>query len=385
MQKIYAEEIYTGQGLYEQSYLLFDAEIKAILSKEEGAKAQAEELPRASIITPGFIDLHIHGSGGADVMDATPEALKQMASVLPKFGCTAFLATTMTQTPENIEKALLNLKHYLAKQEQLRAVEPLAEILGAHLEGPFISKQRCGAQDPSLIIEPNIENCRFLEPYYDLIKIMVVAPEEDNDCNMIRRWTEMGIICSLGHTNASFEEAYEGYVAGLSHVTHCFNAMSPMHHRAPGAVTAALTLPLNTEMIVDGEHLHPEIVKLICDLKERRRRILVTDAMRAAGLGECESELGGQKVYVRDGRATLEDGTIAGSVLDLATALRNTILFTGNSLGEVIEMLTYNPAAEIGIEDQKGQLKAGADADFLIFDAELNLEATYIGGKRHQG
>lgn len=377
MKKISVKKLYTGQELLEDQIVLFDQKIEAIRPRAEADAVAAEDLGECTIMTPGFIDLHIHGSAGADVMDATAEALKTIARSLPQFGCTSFLATTMTETPEAITAALDNVRAYRAQQ----GGEPEAEILGVHLEGPFLSVEKCGAQDPSKIVAPTPENCAYLEPYYDLIRIITVAPECDEDFTMIRSWAERGIIPSLGHTNCSYETAEAAHQAGLQHVTHCFNAMTGLHHRRSGAVGAALTLPLTCEMIVDGEHLAPPIVRLICQAKARDERILITDAMRAAGLGNCESELGGQKVYVQDGRATLADGTLAGSVLDLHRALQNTLEFTGLDLLEVVEMLSYNPAKRLGLESQIGQIQPGAAADFNCFSLGLALEACYKAGQ----
>ncbi|MDO5734286.1 MAG: N-acetylglucosamine-6-phosphate deacetylase [Eubacteriales bacterium] len=391
MKKILVKELYTGNRHESNKVIVFSDKIEAILNPQDAASLDAKELPEARIMTPGFIDIHIHGGGGADTMDGTPEALDKITEVLPRSGCTSFLATTMTQKVEVIERALENVKTYRAGQrEQIKALAENpestkfragAEILGVHLEGPFISPKKCGAQDPQFILKPNRETTRFLEPFMDLVKLITVAPEEDDDYSMIRAWSQAGIVCSMGHTNCTFEEANGAFMAGLSHVTHCFNAMTPLHHREPGAVGAALTLPLTTEMIVDGEHLHPQVVRLICNVKKPWERVLVTDAMRAAGLGNCESELGGQKVIVKDGRATLEGGVLAGSVLDLNTALKNTMLFTGLPLIEIIEMLTVNPARILGVNERKGEIKAGFDADLVILNEHLAVERSFVHGQ----
>lgn len=377
MYKLIARNLYTPQGVLKDQVLVFDAKIRQIGDAKDAANIEAESLGTFAHVAPGFIDMHIHGSRGADVMDATPEALDTLTSALVENGCTAFLPTTMTQTKENITKALDNVREFQKLQQQ--NVKG-ADILGVHLEGPYLSKEKCGAQDPQHILKPTPENAKFLEPYYDLVKLITVAPEEDDDFTMIETWTKHGIICSMGHTNCDYDTAKAAYEHGLSHVTHCFNAMTGLHHRHPNAVGAALNLPLNCEMIVDGHHLNPAVVSLLCKVKDRDHRLLITDAMRAAMQGDGPSELGGQDVYVKAGKATLKDGTLAGSVLQLDVALRNMLKFTDLDLEEIIHMMTANPARELKIEDRKGALKEGLDSDIVCLDEDLAVRRTFVRG-----
>ncbi len=377
MYQLTARNLYTPQGVLKDQVIVFDQTIQKILPQKDAKDIDAESLGTFAHVAPGFIDVHIHGSRGADVMDATPEALQTLTSALVENGCTAFLATTMTQTKENIEKALDNVREFQKLQQQ--DVKG-ADILGVHLEGPYLSKDKCGAQDPQYILKPTPENAKFLEPYYDLVKLITVAPEEDDNFQMIETWTKQGIVCSMGHTNCDYDTAKAAYEHGLSHVTHCFNAMTGLHHRRPSAVGAALTLPLNCEMIVDGHHLHPAVVSLICKVKPKDQRVLITDAMRAAMQGDGPSELGGQDVYVKNGKATLKDGTIAGSVLQLDVALRNMLDFTDLELDEIIHMLTHNPARILKVDDRKGALKEGMDSDIVCLDEDLAVRRTFVRG-----
>ncbi len=374
MYQLTARNLYTPHGVQKDRVLVFDDKIRQI---RDTADPNAEDLGTFAHVAPGFIDVHIHGSRGADVMDATPEALDTLTSALVENGCTAFLATTMTQTKENITKALDNVRAF--RELQTQTVKG-ADILGVHLEGPFLSKEKCGAQDPRYILKPTPENAAFLEPYFDLVKLITVAPEEDDDFTMISAWSGRGIVCSMGHTNCDYATAEAAHRHGLSHVTHCFNAMTGLHHRRPGAVGAALNLPLNCEMIVDGHHLDPAIVSLICKVKPKDQRVLITDAMRAAMQGDGPSELGGQDVFVKAGKATLQDGTLAGSVLQLDVALRNMTEFTDLALAEIFHMLSANPARILKVDDRKGALREGFDSDIVCLDEDLKVRRTFVRG-----
>ena len=377
MKKIVVKKLVTNRGVFTDQAILFDEKIRQIVPMNSSETDRIATVAEAYYAVPGFIDIHIHGSAGADTMDGTPEAIDTICRALTNNGCTAFLPTTMTQSPENIVKALDNVRRH--QRSQVSEVKG-ADIVGVHLEGPFISPNRVGAQNPEYVLKPTPDSTAFLKPYYDLIKLITVAPEEDEDFTMIKQWSEAGIVCSMGHTVADYDLLKRAVSAGISHATHCFNAMTGLHHRKPGGVGAALTLPISCEMIVDGFHLHPAIVQLICRAKEQDKRILITDAMRAAGLGDCESELGGQKVFVKDGQATLADGTLAGSVLKLDKALRNTMEFTGLSLEEIIPMLTLNPAKLLKIDDRKGDIAVGLDADIVLLSEDFDVEQTFVRG-----
>jgi N-acetylglucosamine-6-phosphate deacetylase len=336
------------------------------------------EIPSNYKAIPGFIDVHIHGVGGADVMDATKEALDTMTNTLPGEGTTSFLATTMTQSSTEIEKALTNAGDYI-KEQQARGK---AEILGIHLEGPFVNAKRAGAQPLDHIIDPNLE---IFKRWHSLskenIKLVTMAPEQPGGLELVRYLKENGVIASVGHSDATYEEVSGAIEAGVNHVTHLFNQMRGLHHREPGVVGAAfLHDELKTEIIADGVHVRPEMVKLAYQQKGNEGVILITDSMRAKCLKNGQYDLGGQDVTVEDGKAVLSDGTLAGSILKLGNAVKNILAYTGCSLEDAIEMASVNPAKQLKIFDKKGSIAKGKDADIVILDENLDVFMTVCRG-----
>ncbi|UOQ46713.1 N-acetylglucosamine-6-phosphate deacetylase [Gracilibacillus caseinilyticus] len=327
---------------------------------------------------PGLIDVHIHGANGADVMDATPEALETMAQALPMEGTTSFLATTMTQSEENIEKALENTAAYIKRQPNQHA-----EVIGIHLEGPFINKVRKGAQPEEHILKPDVALFKkWNELAADNIKLVTLAPEVDGAELLIRYLTEQGIVASAGHTDATAAEIELAMDQGLSHITHLYNQMRGFHHREPGVVGAAWQhKQLMVEMIADGVHSTPYAVKTAYDLIGKDNLLLITDAIRAKCLQGGEYELGGQKVFVEDNKATLEDGTLAGSTLKLNDAVKNIMQFSGCSLPEAVSMSSTNAAKELGMTDRKGSLATGKDADIVLLDDNHDILLTLCRGE----
>lgn len=327
---------------------------------------------------PGFLDVHIHGAAGADTMDATKEALDTMAAALPKEGTTSFLATTITQESEFIERALENAGQYILEQPE----QGQAEVIGIHLEGPFINPDKAGAQPVQHIIEPNLAQFQEWQRLANgMIKLVTLAPEMPGALEMIRYLKENGIVASIGHTDATFEQVNMAVDAGASHVTHLFNQMRGLHHREPGVVGAVLLHDeLKAELIVDGIHVHPAMVKLAYQQKQRDGLILITDAMRAKCLKNGHYDLGGQDVKVEDGKAVLADGTLAGSILRLGDGLKNIMAYTGCSLRDAIEMAAANPAKQLKIYDRKGSIKKDKDADIVILDEQMNVVMTICRG-----
>ena len=323
---------------------------------------------------PGFIDVHIHGAAGHDVMDATAEALNGLADALPKEGTTSFLATTMTQTDTAISSALENLREFQAQEGQ-------AEMLGAHLEGPFISDKRAGAQPIEHIAKPSYPLFRKWQKLSgDQIRLVTLAPETENGLSFIKSLAEDGVIASIGHSDGTLEEVQAAVRSGASHVTHLYNQMSPFHHRNPGVVGAALTEDgLSVEVIADFIHSHPTSVELAFRQKGAERLILITDAMRAKGLAPGVYDLGGQDVQVTQKDARLADGTLAGSILTMETAVKNIQSITGCSLNELVAMTSANAAKELDLAN-KGRLQAGADADVAILDDNFNVQMTICRG-----
>ncbi|MEY2195480.1 N-acetylglucosamine-6-phosphate deacetylase [Neobacillus sp. BF23-41] len=375
--QVYSEDILIENGFIK----INNGKIVEIGSMEELEKEnefEIIELPGHYKAIPGLIDVHIHGVNGADTMDATKEALDIIVTALPKEGTTSFLATTMTQEGKQIENALINAGQYIEEQQSIGK----AEILGLHLEGPFVNSKRAGAQPIQHIIDPDLA---LFQKWQNLtngnIKLVTLAPERPGGLEMIRYLKSNGIIASIGHTDATFDEVDEAIDAGANHVTHLFNQMRGLHHREPGVVGAAfLRDELKAEIIVDGVHVRPEMVKLAFKQKQSEGLILITDSMRAKCLKNGKYDLGGQEVTVKNGKAVLEDGTLAGSILKLGHAVKNIIAYTGCPLEDAIEMASVNPAKQLNIYDRKGSIAVGKDADIVILDEEMEVYMTLCHG-----
>jgi len=327
-------------------------------------------------VIPGFIDGHIHGAKGADVMDATEEALDTMAKVLPKEGTTSFLATTITQSKKNISKALRNIANYENKSGQ-------AEIIGVHLEGPFINKEKKGAQPEDFILEPTIDQFKEWQRLAgNKIKTITMAPELNPDGEVIRYLFKHGINVSAGHTSATFSDMQRSVEQGVRQVTHLCNAMTGIHHRDIGVVGAAFLLDsIRAELIADGIHVNPDMIKIIYQNIGSDRLMLITDAMRAKCMSAGTYDLGGQDVIIDNARAILEDGTLAGSILKLKDAARLMLDIESVTMQDIIKMASENPAKQIGIFERKGSITEGKDADLLIVDEKFNIIYTICRGE----
>ncbi len=329
---------------------------------------------RGQYVSPGFINIHIHGCFGSDTMDDSDDAIPIMRRCLPSMGVTSFLPTTMTCREEEIFRALGHIRDNMAKKD----AEYGAEVLGAYLEGPFISAAHKGSQE-----ESNIRPADFamIEPYRDIIKYVVVAPEElKGNYSFVERCRQEGIIVSLGHTSATYEEAVYGFEHGIHHATHLFNAMSSFHHRNPGAVGAVFDRDFTAELITDGVHCHDASQRLAYNLKGDRL-VLITDSCRAAGLGDGESELGGHKVFVKNQVARLADGTIAAGVASMNRVVKKFSEATGVSLARAVELATRTPADELGCLNERGIIRPGCPANLTVFDDNVNISATFVKGQ----
>ena len=327
--------------------------------------------------SPGFIDIHIHGLNGADVMDATFDSMKFMAETLPKEGTTSFLATTITQDKKELTKALRNVNSFISSLNQIGS-----EALGVHLEGPFINEVRAGAQPPAFILEPSIETFRhFQSESGHHIELVTLAPECKNGLDLVNYLSDTGVIVSIGHSDALYSDVVKAMEAGAEHVTHFFNGMRGSHHREPGVAGAGLAHPeLSLELIADGIHVHPAMVKATFLAKGADRILLITDSMRAKWLDDGEYELGGQKVMVENQTALLEDGTLAGSVLKMNDAVSNMKKFTDCTIQEAIQMASANPAKRLDVWDRKGSIAIGKDADIVILNEEMHVKMTFCKG-----
>jgi N-acetylglucosamine-6-phosphate deacetylase len=337
-------------------------------------------------VCPGFIDIHIHGAAGADTMDATPGALQTMAAFAASRGVTGFLPTVISNPLPDMVRACRHVADYIQAQSAASTDAPVvprgAAVLGINVEGPFLNPAARGAQPESGILSPDRAVLdELLQAGAGHVKIMSVAPEIDGALEIISLLAEAGVVPAIAHTEATYEQTCAAAQAGARLVAHTFNAMRGLHHRAPGTVGAALTLDeLACEMIADGVHLHPAVVDLIVRAKGPSRVALVTDAMRAAGMPEGRSELGGQVVIVKDGVARLESGSLAGSTLAMDRAVANVRRFAHVSLAEAVQMASSTPARLIGQGHCKGSLAPGMDADITILGPEGQVVRTIVAG-----
>ena len=421
--------------------LLFEKKITGIVSREtvdaawENAKCwQGKPLVLTdacgAYVSPGFINLHIHGCAGADTMDADENALPVMRRFLVQTGVTSFLPATMTCQVPAMQKALLRIRENMTritrrrdeKQEALLSANnpvnetgapdhcllPGAKVLGAYLEGPFISSACKGAQKEEYIIPADFT---LIQDFTDVVKVVVLAPETlislyspgvlETTGHIPGKETQPGearvngmarlkvfiaqckahnILVSLGHSAADYDIALQAAEAGASHVTHLCNAMTGLHHRNPGLLGAALDSHVTCELIADDLHIHPAVQRIIYRNKGAAELELITDSIRACGLPDGVSELGGQTVYVKDGAARLADGTLAGSVVTLNKAMANFRRNTGASVPEVVRMVTENQAQELGLFEKIGSLTPGAAADVTVFDEEFRILRTFVDG-----
>ena len=358
--------------------VLYTDKIVGIVDETE-IPADAEVIDaKGGYVSPGFIELHIHGYLSKDVCDANEESLRIISKGLLANGVTGYLPTTMTVDMSVIKGALEACRALMP--ESRTAEFDGSAILGVHAEGPFISESKKGAQDPKYILKPDAD---FVKEYSDVIRVITLAPEEDDaDFSAIKRiTTETNVVVSMGHTSADYDTAVAGVKAGVRHATHLFNAMTPLTHRGPGVVGAALNCDeVSTELIVDTHHVNAALFDTVYKLKGRKLCI-ITDCLPAGGLPEGEYTLGGAKIIYKNDLCRLEDGTIAGSVLKLNKGVWNVFNNSKIPLHECVNCASLNPATTLGMQDKKGSLAVGKDADIVILDNEFNVRKTIIGGK----
>ncbi|PNZ37209.1 N-acetylglucosamine-6-phosphate deacetylase [Mammaliicoccus vitulinus] len=368
-------QVYTETAKIENGYIeVRDGYIYDIQEGEYKGDAQSVDL-KGQHLLPGFIDIHIHGGYGQDAMDATPEALNILSEKLLSEGTTSFLATTMTQSAEAVSDALENVANYKQLDEKR------AEILGVHLEGPFISEYKVGAQNPAFVARPSVQKFNdFQDKANGNIKIVTIAPEVEGAAETIKQLNNE-VIFSAGHTVTDFNGIEESVENGLKHITHLYNAQTTFTHREPGVFGAALTDErLTTEVIVDGIHSHPAAVKLAYLAKGNENFCIITDAMRAKGMSEGKYDLGGQDVYVENNEARLKSGSLAGSILLMNKGLKNLMDFANVSLEEAWRTTSLNQAIRLHVDDRLGSIKVGKQADLVVVDSELNVLTTIKKG-----
>jgi len=369
-------EVATPSGELRRGTVVVRGSTIATIDPEGGCPPEAEAIDaRGRVVSPGFIDVHIHGAAGHDIMDATPEALAAISGFAAQHGVTGFLPTTVTAGLEATWAAIG------AVDELQRAGAPGAAALGVHLEGPYISGERMGAQNPAHVrgAEPS-EYVRLFE--LGNIRLISLAPEMPGIERLVRFAVARGAAVAVGHSSATYDQVLAAVGWGLSQATHTYNAMREMHHREPGATGAVLTCDaIYAQVIVDLVHVHPAMVKLLVRAKGPDRAVLVTDAMRAAGMPDGRYDLGGQETIVKGGEARLPAGNLAGSTLTMERAVRNVMGAAELTLPQALRLATRNPAASIGLGGRKGQLAPGYDADIVLLDADLRVALTMVGGR----
>jgi len=329
----------------------------------------------ANYVAPGFIDLHTHGSFGINLVKATPEEIAHLQKRLAETGVTGFLATVAGLGRDDMGPVVQKL------QEARRIPVAGAQILGVHLEGPYLNPARGGAITAD-VLETFDPAARDLLDAVEPPAAMTLAPELDGAVELIEELGRRGIVACGGHSEATFEQTVDAVTRGMKHVTHLFNAMSTPHHRSPNIATAALVLDdLTLELIVDGCHVAPPVVALVAKAKGINSILLVTDATAAAGMPDGQYTLGDVKVTLRKGIARTADGTLAGSTLTLNHAVENFLEFTRAHMFEAVRTVTSNPARLLGIDDKKGRIAPNMQADITIFDKNLDVKATFVAGK----
>lgn len=375
---IYNAVVYTPEAVLPQGWLLTEGEkIVQIGSGEPPAIETAFHIDAAGkTLLPGFIDVHIHGSIGVDSMDADPAGLLKIAQYLPSHGVTGFLPTTWAASHADILAAIQAIKTAMQTGPQTGA-----EILGAHMEGPYLNPQRCGAQDLSQIRRANLKE---LSECLDsgIVRLIALAPEFEENQAAIQECVRRGVTVSAGHTAATYEQMKQAVALGVSHTTHTFNAMTPLSHRNVGTVGAALALDeLYCEAICDTIHVEPPALKILARAKGPDKVIIVTDCIRGTGLPDGEYKADHRTMIIKDGAARLPNGTLMGSTSSIDNGLKNMVAASGFELSQAWKMSSLNAAKSIHVDDRKGSLTAGKDADLVLIDREFKVHCTIARGQ----
>ncbi len=328
-------------------------------------------------VLPGLIDVHTHGNSGADFSDGNAAGVEKMARYMAKNGVTSFAPASMTLPYETLEKAFASARAFVDAR-----LSDAAALRGIQMEGPFFSEKKKGAQNGAYLRNPDFEAFKALQDGCGgLVRIVDVAPELPGAEEFIRQAKELCTV-SIAHTDADYDAARRGIAAGVTHLTHLYNAMPAIHHRKPGVIAAAAEAEtVSAELISDGQHVHPASVRLAFRIFGADRMVLISDSLRCCGMPDGEYELGGQQVFLQGGVARLADGTIAGSATNLFDCMRRAVSF-GIPREDAIRAATYNPARQIGALSEVGSIADGKVADFVLCDAELNRQAVYLAGEK---
>ena len=326
-------------------------------------------------VIPGLIDVHTHGNSGADFSDGALAGVEKMAEYLGKNGVTSFAPASMTLPYETLAAAFASARAFVDENRT-----DCAALRGIQMEGPFFSEKKKGAQNGAYLRLPDFDAFRKLfEDCGGLVRIVDVAPELEGACDFIRKASKLCTV-SIAHTDADYDAAAAGIAAGVTHLTHLYNAMPAIHHRKPGVIAAAAEAEaVSAELISDGQHVHPASVRLAFRIFGAARMVLISDSLRCCGMPDGEYELGGQQVFLKDGIARLADGTIAGSATNLYDCMLRAISF-GIPREDAVRAATYNPARQLGVLDEVGSIRDSKVADFVLCDAELNRKAVYRAG-----
>lgn len=339
-------------------------------------RARLTELSGVTLV-PGFIDIHVHGGGGFSLATPEPDELRSYARWVVAKGVTSFLASIVAPTPADGEAALR------AVSEAAGPIAGGAELLGSHLEGPFVSSARRGALPESWLRAPDASLLRrLLAAAGERLRLLTLAPELPGASELQAQALSAGCVVALGHSDASYERAREAFAAGARHLTHAFNAMPPLHHRAPGPLGAAMeSAGVTVELIGDGVHVHPAAARVLVLAKGTTGVALVTDGVPPAGLSGGSFRIGGREARLADGRVTLPDGTIAGGAATMDAVVRHVVESGVASLSQAVRMASSVPAGILGLAERKGRIAAGYDADLVALDGELQVVTTWVGGR----
>jgi len=356
--------------------LVRDGKITRIGRPGKNVKADKVLDAQGRILAPGLIDVHIQGAGGADVLDATPEALATISRTCARFGVTSFLATTVYRPGQDN-------RHLEVAAECTGRDLGGARLLGVHLEGPFISFEKKGMILSTCIMEPSLIALGDIYALLgDSLRMMTIAPELPGSPDIIRALADRKTIPSLGHSSATYDQAMQGFDAGITHVTHLFNAMPSLHHRDPGPLAAIFERPdVTCQVITDGVHIHPSVVRLAYHALGPRRFVTITDGMQAMGLPDGPYVYNGIEYEAKDGAARYKNGTLIGTALGLNQMLARLVRFTGCPLTTAIKTVTRNAAEILAMADAKGAISNGKDADLVVLDNDLAVHATIAGGR----
>lgn len=382
---IYASRILTPQEEIDDGIIVVEGSRVIAVGHRDEVRVPAgavDYVATGMTVVPGFVDVHMHGAGGHDVMEGNARALDRIATTVARFGTTSFVATTVTAPAEETCKSLQGIARYIRSREKNDGEPKLsAEILGIHLEGPFVSKARRGVHPVDAIAKPSAELLeKFIKAADGFVKLLTLAPELPGAIEVVEYAVAAGIVVSMGHTDADYEQALTGIRAGVRHATHTFNAMRPFAHRDPGVIGAVLTEPdVTADVIADLVHVAGPAIQVLIGSKGFETVLLITDSMAATGMPDGNYRLGNFEVTVTDGMARNSEGKLAGSTLTMDRALRN-IVGMGVPLLEAVRMATVLPARRLGLAGKKGIIAVGADADIVALTPDLHVAAVMTRG-----